>query len=155
MSPAPGSIFVDLGSGCGKALFAAALSCPQLGECRGVEILPALAEQSLEVLRRYEVLSAKVAGSCGLRLPPVTLEVGNMYYSNAWAGADLVYCFATMLGPRSLQLLQMRVEDMRPGAQALIVSKRLSSPLLQEEAVFYLSMAQNGEDMPCFLCKRV
>ena len=151
VSPAPGSIFVDLGSGAGKALFSAALGLPPgtFSECRGVEILPGLAQQSRAALSRYSTF----AESRGL--PPVVIECENMFYSNVWMDADLVYCFATVLGPESQMLLQQRIEDMKSGSRALIVSKRLTSPLLKETEIFELQMSHNGESLPCFLYERL
>jgi len=148
---APGSVFVDLGSGAGKALFAAALGCPSLAECRGVEILPTLAGFAETARARYAAMDPPGGG----RLPPVTLRCENMFYSDVWAGADVVYCFATVLGPASQALLQSRLEDLPPGARALIVSKRMTSPLLRERKVFFLPMSHNGEELPCFLYERV
>lgn len=150
----PGSVFVDLGSGAGKALFAAALGCPGLAECRGVEILPKLASFAEAAHMQYQAAAAASALP-GASLPEVTLRCENMFYSDVWAGADVVYCFATVLGPGSQALLQSRLEDLPLGAQALIVSKRMTSPLLAERKVFFLEMAHNAEELPCFLYERV
>jgi hypothetical protein len=148
----PGSVFVDLGSGCGKALFAAALSFPSLRECRGVELLPTLYEYSTLVQQRFD---EHVSVGDGTPHPMVSLKCENMFYSDVWRDADLVYCFATLLGPSSQTLLQSRLEDLEPGAQCLIVSKRLTSPLLSEKNVFFLHMTHNDEQLPCFHYERI
>jgi hypothetical protein len=38
--PKDGEVFVDMGSGLGKAVIAAALTCPAFKTCRGVEVVP-------------------------------------------------------------------------------------------------------------------
>jgi hypothetical protein len=61
--PPRGALFVDLGHGTGRAVLAAALLCGhQLGECRGVEVLPALVHASWAAQAKYDaLLNAKPA----------------------------------------------------------------------------------------------
>ena len=61
VAPEPGAVFLDLGSGCGRAVFTAALTQP-FRECRGVELLPSLFEESTKALRIY---NAKVCVARG------------------------------------------------------------------------------------------
>lgn len=42
--PAPGEVFLDVGSGCGRLVIFAAIAFPSLSQCRGIEVMPRLHE---------------------------------------------------------------------------------------------------------------
>jgi hypothetical protein len=51
VNPAPGGIFYDLGSGTGKAVFAARFVC-DFARCIGIEILDGLHKQAASIVNR-------------------------------------------------------------------------------------------------------
>jgi hypothetical protein len=64
-----GQTFVDVGSGCGRLVFAAGLLWPSLGRCVGIEIVESLHRLGLEALpRASDLLASEIqqGGSCGL-----------------------------------------------------------------------------------------
>ena len=89
------------------------------------------------------------------RVPKVSLALEDMRWSEAWLDADVVYSFATAFSQSTVQQLVMRLEDLKPGARVMMVSKRLESPVLQEVGVHWLDMADSGESFPCFLYRRL
>ena len=94
-----GEVFVDIGSGAGRLVFAAAALHPGLRECRGVELLPGLHEKALEGLskfreRRLELLPAGFA--------PVSFVCGSfddpaVYYGDAKCIFVTASCLPTHL----------------------------------------------------------
>lgn len=62
-----GERFLDLGSGSGKAVIAAALARPDLAACQGIEILPSLHAESVAAKERYDALVIRCAPARSLR----------------------------------------------------------------------------------------
>ena len=73
-NPKEGDVFIDMGSGVGKMVLAAAMT-RGFKECRGVEILPELHEKA--TMARAKLRDA-VGDEAFAMLPPTTLELGDM-----------------------------------------------------------------------------
>ena len=71
-----GERFLDLGSGSGKAVIAAALARPDLAACQGIEILPSLHAESVAAKERYDALVMRCAPARSLRAPRAPLRRG-------------------------------------------------------------------------------
>jgi len=159
--------FVDLGSGLGKMVVAAALS-GRFSRARGVELLRELHVEATEGLRAYErALGEEVGGSgsgdddggdvkdlATARRCEVTLEEGNLLTFDV-STADVVYIHATCFTPGLLDATGMKLaQEMRPGARVIIMSKQFP-----EEWVFrpfdggYAAVAQPQSKwkLDCFL----
>ena len=117
-----GERFLDLGSGCGKAVIAAALTHPDLAACAGIELLDPLHAEAQEAGRRYAQLRDERPD-----LPRVELAQGN-FLARDWGDPDIVYGFFTVF-PRDL-IREIEVElqaRLKPGARVVIVSKQLEN----------------------------
>ena len=90
----PGQVFLDLGSGVGRIVLAAALLMPRLGCCHGLEILPALHDAAIVARTQFEELSDSLSG-----LPIADCEYSclDLYSEGARAAlgqADVCFVYA-------------------------------------------------------------
>eukprot|EP00232_Nephroselmis_pyriformis_P003878 CAMPEP_0182906666 /NCGR_PEP_ID=MMETSP0034_2-20130328/33911_1 /TAXON_ID=156128 /ORGANISM="Nephroselmis pyriformis, Strain CCMP717" /LENGTH=261 /DNA_ID=CAMNT_0025042393 /DNA_START=87 /DNA_END=872 /DNA_ORIENTATION=- len=146
----PGAVFLDMGSGVGKAAVAAAL----LGgfrEVRGVEILPRVARLAEDHAAKYN----EARDGAGERWPALALSEGNMFEAPL-GDVDVVFCFATCLSRSIVQNLQWKLEELRPGAQVVVVSKFLDSPALElvPEGCLESSQAHTEDKLDVYLYRR-
>mmetsp|Transcript_13882 Transcript_13882/g.33247 ORF Transcript_13882/g.33247 Transcript_13882/m.33247 type:complete len:273 (-) Transcript_13882:91-909(-) len=149
-----GEVFLDMGSGLGKMVLAAALQRWRFKECRGVEILPELHEKAVEAL---DILRAKLGDDELAKLPTVQLSLGDMLISPWVSDADIVYCFATCFSAEVLQALIRKFEDeMIPGARLISISKAITSKAFAEWGPGYIQVAQAHSKwkLDCFLYVR-
>ena len=92
VQPRKGDVFVDLGSGLGKMVVAAALGWP-FAECRGTELLPELHAQASDVVSD---LQGRAQAGHLEDLPKLSVFEGDML-NTSLHDADIIYCFATCL----------------------------------------------------------
>ena len=131
-----GGVFVDLGSGSGRAVFAAALLC-NLSRCVGVEILGALHEQAAEPLRRFNELRQRLTAEAASRpagAPArepcclarcVELKHADLF-DVALDGADVVFCCCvTWEWPILHRLAEKLAAELAHGARVLTVGRPL------------------------------
>ena len=111
-----GDAFVDLGSGAGKAVVAAALLRPQLSSARGIEMLPdlhAIAQRAAESYRRTAPAGA----------PALEFALGDML-AEPLGDVQIAYVFATTFPRALVQEVEMRLSaELRAGARVCLVSK--------------------------------
>ena len=74
VKPRPGEVFVDLGSGTGRAMFVAALCWPGLSCCKGYEVSPPLHS---DAVRCHGELSGSV-------MAPVELHCADVLQRDDW-----------------------------------------------------------------------
>ena len=74
VKPRPGEVFVDLGSGTGRAVFVAALCFPRLAACKGYEVSPPLHS---DAVRCHGELSGSV-------MAPVELHCADVLQRDDW-----------------------------------------------------------------------
>ena len=136
--PQPGETFVDVGSGVGKAVLAAALLHP-LEAAIGIEILDDLhdaAERALAAARRPRAPCGPLAARrvelrrADALAPPV-----------AWADdADVVFCTTTCFTPEMRAAFVRGAERLRVGARVIVTTAPLESArfrLLRSERLPY------------------
>jgi hypothetical protein len=138
-----GRVFVDLGAGTGKPVFAAALLHPGWRECRGIELVEGLHAASLELQERWEEGlpyfpkgEKKVAHRvpAAARATPVNLVLGDVTAED-WADGDVVFSCSTCFEEPLMAAISARAERLRPGSVVVTCSERLTSPrfgLLEE-----------------------
>lgn len=135
-----GRTFVDLGTGSGKPLVAAALLAPGWRECVGVELLPGLVDAALELEERFrEGLPHIQKGVKGLqyRVPPAArstplrVEQGDVLEVDWWSTADVVFACSTCFEEPLLAGIAARAERLRPGSVIVMCSAALASPYLR------------------------
>lgn len=108
-----GGVFVDVGCGCGKPVFAAAL-CHPWERCVGVEILQSLHALCLDARDEYDA-------SVRPRLPSRNADTELLFlHGDAtvldWSNADVVFMNSTCFDTKLMAALLARAENLRDGA---------------------------------------
>jgi hypothetical protein len=119
--------FVDLGSGTGTMVFAAALY-HNFSSVTGIEILDDLhrAAKTVEALWHTSV---KQGLPLRKREMATKLLLGDCCYTD-WSHADVVWCNATCFDAVMLDRIAAKCADLRPGSFFIIVSKTLPAAAL-------------------------
>jgi SAM-dependent methyltransferase len=119
-----GEVFYDLGSGTGKAVFAAAM-CHRFRACRGVELLHGLHKEAKQ-------LQANYATNVRRNLPDergratIDLRQGDLGDPKVdWSEADLVLSNSTVFGKGLMRLLEERSRCMKVGSFFVTTTKTL------------------------------
>lgn len=124
VSPAPGAHFVDVGSGCGRAVLAAALLRPTLARVSGVEVVRGLHD---DAVARWERLRNHVSVRPNVRF--LCADYAADEAAPVIQDADVAFCFCTTWGdpgePEATVLSKALRGRMRAGAKAVVVDKRL------------------------------
>ncbi|CAH0377103.1 unnamed protein product [Pelagomonas calceolata] len=109
VKPRPGEVFVDLGSGTGRAVFVAALCWPALAACKGYEVSPPLHS---DAARCHGELSGSV-------MAPVELHCADVLRRDDWAAADIVWIASVCLSDGTLRAIAARLVSLKPGARVV------------------------------------
>ena len=122
------SKFVDIGSGIGKPLFAAALlynfSC-----CKGIEILSTLNEISTnKILRNWTKMLTKLRARKKLQVD-IELVCGDALYLD-WSDGTVIFIHATAFDPPMMEILTRALNKLVPYSFVIVLSRTISSPLL-------------------------
>lgn len=106
--------FVDLGSGCGRPLIAAALLYPSFARLVGVEILRGLYEMSLEVKREWDE-RAQSRGDEGAS--SITFIHGSILELDTydWTKADIILANSTCFTIPFFDQIEKKAENCRAG----------------------------------------
>lgn len=125
VDPQPGEVFLDLGSGMGKAVLGAAALYPQLKKCSGIEILPQLHSKAQGYGRKLRG-GAKTEFLCedfvNIESPKVKAMIGE---------ADIIFAFATSFASQSDTLTEtsaVLAELAKPGARIVTLDRRVRGP---------------------------
>ena len=109
VKPRPGEVFVDLGSGTGRAVFVAALCFPRLAACKGYEVSPPLHS---DAVRCHNELTGTMA--------PAELHCADVLRRTDWAAADIVWIASVCLSDGTLRAIGARLaESLKPGARVI------------------------------------
>jgi SAM-dependent methyltransferase len=116
--PQAGTLFVDLGSGSGKAALTAALRYP-FAKVMGIELLPQLHQLSTNLL----TLANKNSNQS---LASVEFQCRD-FLTVDFSDADLIFINATCLNYVTWETLQARFKCLKPGSRIITTSKKLDS----------------------------
>jgi SAM-dependent methyltransferase len=125
-------IFVDIGSGAGRLVAAAAALHPSWTTCRGIELLPSIHESAVATLQecRDDDGSYALAVTSNLTLPiaPIDLACGSFADPYTHFGdADVIFMFTSALNPTLLCELSLAVgRQCRPGTLVLTTDYALN-----------------------------
>mmetsp|Transcript_20054 Transcript_20054/g.28816 ORF Transcript_20054/g.28816 Transcript_20054/m.28816 type:complete len:415 (+) Transcript_20054:111-1355(+) len=124
INPSPGGVFYDLGSGTGKAVFAARFVC-DFSRCIGIEVLESLHQQAAGIVHRYnedfqEYLTA------GMH------QMANVYAGSFldydWSDGDVVFANSTCYDDQLMADMGEMAKSLKPGAIFVTFTKGLNLP---------------------------
>ncbi|CAM9175997.1 unnamed protein product [Scytosiphon promiscuus] len=119
--------FYDLGSGSGRAVFAAVLAADF--RCAvGIEVLGGVFRASTRIFKRYRKLVEPVLGS-----PAVIELLHGSFLDRAcdWSDGDLVFANSTCFAEDTMLAIAARAELLRPGARVVTFTTALKTPWLR------------------------
>ncbi|MBI3336957.1 hypothetical protein HYZ98_05355 [Candidatus Peregrinibacteria bacterium] len=125
--PREGEVFYDLGSGTGKGVIFASTLFP-FKKCVGIELLPDLHAVSQEVRDRFE---REIKPAFGNGWDPNVEFRQEDFADSDFSDADIVFAHATCFEEGLMATLQRKFEALKEGARVILVTKTLSSPILQ------------------------
>jgi precorrin-6B methylase 2 len=139
------SSFVDLGSGVGRNVLAAALLYPG-ARCAGVEILAPLHELAVAALEKLgNALESDKGKALALpRLQQVTLTSGDLTVHD-WSSADAVFCNSTLFGADLMGKLETAALKLKGGARIVVFTHAL-----KDESAFEL--VETFKDVSFYRC---
>mmetsp|Transcript_57570 Transcript_57570/g.184837 ORF Transcript_57570/g.184837 Transcript_57570/m.184837 type:complete len:398 (+) Transcript_57570:192-1385(+) len=127
VAPRAGEVFVDLGSGTGRAVLAVALGFPELGACLGFELLPGLHAAALQALASLE--------AAGCAKAAVELREAD-FLDEPWEErADIVWVSSLCMSQRTLAAIQHRALGLRRGARVVTMTSHFGEGLAAFEPV--------------------
>ncbi|KAJ8600349.1 hypothetical protein CTAYLR_000675 [Chrysophaeum taylorii] len=110
--------FYDLGSGSGRAVFAARL-LGDFDECTGIEILDRLHDAAETIRRAYDKKTRALVVNDRVRF------VKGSFLDYDWSDADLVFANSTCFEDDLMDQLARRAENLEPGAVVITFTKGL------------------------------
>jgi SAM-dependent methyltransferase len=124
-APEPGHIFYDLGSGTGKAVILAHLLF-DFSQCIGIELLQPLYEASADVETKYlNEIKPTIAAEVGEKTIKM---IQGSFLDVDFSNADFVFMNSTCFQEDLMELLEEKLEKLRPHAHVISLSKALKSP---------------------------
>lgn len=129
VNPQPGQVFYDLGSGTGKAVILAHLLF-DFSKVIGIELLEPLYSASVGVLEQYEKeIRPKIAKEVENRYLEVRL--GDILEAD-YSDADIIFMNSTCFQEDLMNALEVKLENVRPHAAIISLSKPFKSPAYQQ-----------------------
>jgi len=128
--PATGAVFVDLGSGTGRGVLAAAELMP-FSRCIGVEILEGLHASALSVAAHYEkTVRSNYSAANGDPRAATRIELicGSFTDLDWAAAADVVFCNSTCFDDALMDEIALQGQGLREGALVISLTRSLESP---------------------------
>lgn len=125
IAPRPGEVFYDLGSGGGKAVFAAAL-LGNYSKVVGVELLPSLYELCQNLLQRFRTLPERETIFPG-RLFNIQF-MNDSFFNINLAEADIIFINSTAFRGNFWIAILEKLKETRFGTKLIVTSHTLPAP---------------------------
>lgn len=122
INPKPGLTFYDLGSGTGKAVFAARLT-QDFARCIGIEILSGLHDQAFHITQRYNK-SFRHFLDGGQRQHAAVYKGSLLEYN--WSDGDVVFANSTCFDDNLMNDMSKMAHHLKPGAIVVTFTRGLT-----------------------------
>jgi SAM-dependent methyltransferase len=119
----PGLTFYDLGSGTGKAVFAARLT-HDFARCIGIEILSGLHNQAFHITQRYNEGFRHLLDSS--QRQHAAVYKGSLLEYN-WADGDVVFANSTCFDDSLMNAMSKMAQQLKPGAIVVTFTRGLTN----------------------------
>lgn len=129
MEPKAGEVFYDLGSGAGKAVFAAALFCDLQKAC-GIELLPGLCKLAVSQINKAKTLVTlgdKNLTELNLRRLSAIQFINDNFLNCEISDGDLVFINATCLSYTTWAALEEKLKKLKVGSRVLVTTKKIQN----------------------------
>lgn len=148
--PETGGVFLDIGCGSGRPVFAAAL-IHDFNLCAGIEILDGLYEVCEEVFVTWR---KTVKFQCSKKQQDTEIR---FYHGDAtvmsWMDADVVFANSTCFSRKLLKKLAKKTEELRPGTFFISTTYALPSP--DFELLHTMKMSETWGDATVFIQRKL
>ena len=124
-NPKRGEKFVDLGSGLGKAVFAAHLFFP-FGMSVGIEFLEDLHRSAEQALQKFDSQIRTLLDE-SKRSQRISFENKNLLHAQ-WKDADVVFFSASSFSDATIESVSAKCAQLKPGARIITIVRRLVDP---------------------------
>ena len=122
VQPLAGKTFYDLGSGTGKAVFAARLT-QDYNRCIGIEILQGLHNQAFKITERYNTSYRQLLDASQRQHAAVYM---GSFLDFDWTDGDVVFANSTCFDDDLMAQLSKMAEGLQPGAVLVTFTKGLT-----------------------------
>jgi len=139
--PSDGEQFVDLGSGTGRAVVAAALAFPGLHQCVGVEIVPTLCKAS-----RF---AAERATAFGCPIARVELHECDFLHYSWEKSADIVWVSSLCMAQDTVRALQSKAVNLKSGARILTMDSEFGEGMSEFQRMHCQGQGRFRVEMSC------
>lgn len=139
--PKPGQVFVDCGSGTGKAVFVGYLMF-DFAKSVGVELVDPLFNSSIQVLDKFEKeFLPKVADQ--LKDKQIRFIHGSIIDID-FSNVDIVFMNSTCFQEDLMEAMIAPLQALKPNSQVITLSKTLNSPMFEttKQIMFEFSWGQ-------------
>jgi SAM-dependent methyltransferase len=124
----PGKIFYDLGSGTGKAVYAARI-VQDYSKCIGIEILSNLHKQANKITERF---NSKFKDRLVMGQPNLAAVFEGSFLEYDWSDGDVVFANSTCFEDDLMFELGLQAERLKAGAIVVTFTKGLTSPSMEK-----------------------
>ena len=122
INPTPGLVFYDLGSGTGKAVFAARLT-QDFSKCIGIEILHSLHKQAEKILTRYQ---SDFESYLALGQDQRAGVFEGSFTDYDWSDGDVVFANSTCFDDNLMATLGKDAVSLKPGSIVVTFTKGIA-----------------------------
>ena len=122
INPKPGLTFYDLGSGTGKAVFAARMT-QDFSRCIGIEILSGLHDQAFHITQRYNQSFRHLLDG-GQRQHAAVYKGSLLEYN--WSDGDVVFANSTCFDDNLMNDMSKMAQQLKPGAIVVTFTRGLT-----------------------------
>ena len=127
INPPSGKKFYDLGSGTGKAVFAARLT-QDFGRCIGIEILQGLHQQARVIVDRYNSSFRQLL--CLSQNQYASVYHGS-FLEYDWTDGDVIFANSTCFDDNLMEAMSRKAEGCQPGTFFVTFTKGLTSKVYE------------------------
>lgn len=121
-NPKPNEIFYDLGSGAGKAVFAAALYC-NFSKCCGIELLSPLYNKALNTLAKAQIKLKN--NQSDLKKISTIQFIQDSFLEYDFHDANVIYIAATCFGETTWESLINKITTLPSGTRIIVATKNI------------------------------
>lgn len=128
VKPKPTEVFYDLGSGAGKAVFAAAL-CFDFLKLYGIEKLPALSQLANTQIKKAKMLAEEDA-HLSQRFSHIQF-INEDFLDCDFSDGDVIFIAATCYSYPTWDKLMTKLAYLKPGSRVIVATKKITHPQFQ------------------------